>query len=66
MAQTKTQHKKTFFFRCKNNNLVVVLGDQSKHSINTVKSFNFMGTQFRGLTTMDMFMDTFIHGLQII
>ena len=25
---------------------------------NTVKSFNFMGTKFGGLTTMDMFMDT--------
>ena len=23
-----------------------------------VKSFNFMGTQFRGLMTMDMFVDT--------
>jgi len=27
-----------------------------------VKSFNFMGTTFRGLMMMDMFMDTLIHG----
>ena len=25
----------------------------------------FVGTKFRGLTTMDMFMDTWIHGFQI-
>jgi len=32
----------------------------------TVKSFNFMGTIFRNLTMMDMFMDTWIHGVQIM
>jgi len=32
--------------------------------ISTVKSFNFMGTTFHGL--MNLFMDTCIHGLQII
>ena len=26
--------------------------------LSTVKSYNFMGTKFRGLTTMDMFVDT--------
>jgi len=36
---------------------------QFKHNkyfdeIITVKSFNFMGTKFRGLMTMNMFMDT--------
>ena len=32
----------------------------------TVKSFNFMGTKFRGLTSIDMFVDTWIRGFQII
>jgi len=26
--------------------------------MNIIKSFNFVGTKFRGLTTMDMFVDT--------
>ena len=33
--------------------------------ISTVKSFNFMGTKFHGLMTMNLFVDTCIHGLQI-
>jgi len=33
---------------------------------NTVKSFNFMGTKFYILTAMDMFVDTWIHGFQIM
>ena len=32
----------------------------------TVKSFNFVGTKFSGLMTMNMFMDTWICGFQII
>ena len=32
----------------------------------TVKSFNFMDTKFRGLTLMDIFMDTLIPGFYII
>ena len=32
----------------------------------TVKSLNFMCTKFRGLMTMDMFVDTGIHVFQII
>ena len=32
----------------------------------TVKSFIFVYTKFCGLTTMDMYMDTWIHGFQII
>jgi len=32
----------------------------------TVKSFNFVGTKFHSLMTMDMFVDTWIHGFQII
>jgi len=31
-----------------------------------MKSFNFMGTKFRGLMTMDMYKDTWIRGFQII
>jgi len=31
-----------------------------------VKSFYFMGTKFHWLTTMDMFVDMWIHGFQII
>ena len=37
-----------------------------KYFIVTGKSFNFMGTSFRGLMTIDMVMDTRIHGFQII
>ena len=33
---------------------------------NTVKSFNFVGTKYCGLTTLGMFMDTLIRGFQII
>jgi len=33
---------------------------------NTVKSFNFVGTKFRGLTTLHMFGDTYICEFQII
>ena len=29
----------------------------------TVKSFNFLGTKFHGLRTMDMFMDTWTPGI---
>jgi len=32
----------------------------------TVKSFYFVGTKFRGLTTLDMIVDTWIRGFQII
>ena len=32
--------------------------DKYFDKIFTVKSFNFKGTEFRGLMTMDMFMDT--------
>ena len=32
----------------------------------TVKSLNFMGMKFCGLTTLDMFVDTWICGFQII
>jgi len=32
----------------------------------TVKSLNFMGMKFRGLTTLDMFVDTWFRGFQII
>jgi len=32
----------------------------------TVKSFNFMGLKFRGWTRMDMFVQTWIYGFQII
>jgi len=32
---------------------------------NTVKSFNYFGTKFRGLMTMDMLVDTLICGFQI-
>jgi len=31
-----------------------------------VKTFNLMGTKLHGLMTTDMFMDTWIHGFQII
>ena len=31
-----------------------------------MKSFYFVGTKFRGLTTMDMFVSTFIYGFGII
>ena len=34
--------------------------------LNPVKSFNFVGTKFRGLTMMDMFVDTWVCGFQII
>jgi len=37
-------------------------GRSSKTPLSSVKSFNFMGTTLRGLTTMDMFIDTWIHG----
>ena len=32
----------------------------------TVKSFNFMGTLFGGLTMIDMFVYTLIRGFQIL
>jgi len=40
-------------------------GDVQSNVI-TLKSFNFMGTKFRDLTTMDMFVDTSPCGFQII
>ena len=36
------------------------------HLLLTVKSFNFMGTKFRRLMTMDMFIETWICGFQIV
>ena len=34
--------------------------------LNTVKSFNLVGTKFRGLTTLDMFADTLIRVFKFI
>jgi len=39
---------------------------QTMASYNTVQSFNFVGMNFHGWTTMNMFVNTWIHGFQII
>ena len=36
------------------------------YKLHTEKLFTFIGTEFQGLTTMDMFVDTGTHGFQII
>jgi len=48
------------------NVLQIIYRYQFMINFSTVKSFNFVDTEFFGFMTLDMFMDTCICGFQII
>jgi len=47
-------------------NDVVWVKFNSRRTIVCVKSFNYVGMKFRNLTTLDILVDTWIRGLQMI
>ena len=50
---------------CKKTSIVKKIKTVRK-TFNTAKSLNFNGTNYRGFTTLDLFLDTLIRGFRII